>query len=193
MTIEPSTCIHWLTGLTKLFPSFWLFLVLFWMLWIMVTVHKPCHVTHKSRITTWRKLFMERPFSVSNEWVRSWSHAYLIAYHKTLTKKLLAVCPEKVTRRKKEKKTRKSITKLFALKANKINLENKPVKSLTKYINCHVKKYAKYSKNMINNFTSYSLAKNDTKTKLWNKEVSKNKKLNKSAKTVQNLSWSNYL
>ena len=72
----------------------------------------------------------------------TWSHAYLIAYHKTLTKKLLAVCP----RRKKEKKTRKAITKLFALKANAINLENKPIKSLTKYINCHVEKYAKTAK-----------------------------------------------
>ena len=104
LTIESSACIHWLTGLTNLFPSFWLFLVLFWMLWILVAVHKPCHVPHTSRITTWT-IYTERLFSVSKEWVRSWSHALLITYHKTLTKKLLAVHPQKVARRKKEKKT----------------------------------------------------------------------------------------
>ena len=56
---------------------------------------------------------------MAKEWVRSWSHAFLIAYHKTLSKKLLAIRLEKVTRRKKEK-TRKAITKLFALNANAI-------------------------------------------------------------------------
>ena len=39
---------------------------------------------------------------------------------KKLNKKLLAVRPEKVTRRKKRKKMRKAIAKLFALNANAI-------------------------------------------------------------------------
>ena len=77
----------------------------------------PC-LSAAMRHTTWRTIFTERPFSVSKEWVRSWSHAFLIADHKTLTKKFLAVRPEKVTRRKKRKKTRKVIAKLFALNAN---------------------------------------------------------------------------
>ena len=43
---------------------------------------------------------------------------FLITYEKTLTKNLSAVHPEKVTRMKKRKKTRKAIAKLFALNAN---------------------------------------------------------------------------
>ena len=85
--------------LTNLFPSSWLILVLFWMLWILVTVHKPCHVLHALWITTWGTIFMERLFSKSQKSVRSWSYAFLITYDKMLPKKLLAVCPEKVTRR----------------------------------------------------------------------------------------------
>ena len=104
LMIESSASIHWQTGLTNLFPSFLLFLVLFWMLWMLVTVYKPCCVPHASRTTTSGTIFTERLFSVSKEWVRSWSHAFLITYDKTLTKKLLAVRPEKVTRRKKRSK-----------------------------------------------------------------------------------------
>ena len=55
----------------NLFLSFWLFLVLFWMLWMLVTVFNLCQVPHASRITTWGTLFTERLFSVSKEWVRS--------------------------------------------------------------------------------------------------------------------------
>ena len=57
-------------------------------------------------------------FDVSKEWVRSWSHAFLITNLKTFSKKLLAVCPEKGTRRKKRNKTRMAIVNLVALKAN---------------------------------------------------------------------------
>ena len=55
----------------NLFLSFWLFLVLFWMLWMLVTVFNLCQVPHASGITTWGTLFTERLFSVSKEWVRS--------------------------------------------------------------------------------------------------------------------------
>ena len=80
--------IDWLTGLTNLFPSFWLFLVLFWMLWMLVTVHKPCHVPHASRMKTSRTIFTERLFSVSKQWVRSWSHArWLKSFWKSVQKK----------------------------------------------------------------------------------------------------------
>ena len=57
--------IHLLTGLTSLFPSFWLFFVLFWMLWMLVTMDKPFHVPHATRIATWETFFTERIFSVS--------------------------------------------------------------------------------------------------------------------------------
>ena len=107
LTIESSASIHRLTSLScfrvsECFLCF--FFCFFLMLWMLVTVHKPCHVPHALRITTWRTIFMERIFSVSKEWVRSWSDASLIAYHKTFSKKLLAVRPEKVARRKKRKK-----------------------------------------------------------------------------------------
>ena len=108
LTIESSD-IHWLTGLTKFFPSFWLFLVLFWMLWMLVTVFKPCHMPHASQITTWGTLFTERLFSVSKEWVRSWSHTSLIIYDKTFAKKLKAVCPKSCWEGEKEKEKERQL------------------------------------------------------------------------------------
>ena len=90
--------------LTNLLPSFWLFLVLFWVLWMLVTMFKPSHVPHASRITTSGTLFMERPFSVFKEWVSSWSHASLIVYDKTFPKKLQAVHPKYCWEGEKEKK-----------------------------------------------------------------------------------------
>ena len=107
---------------TNLFPSSWLIFVLFLTLWILVTVHKPCHVPYAWWITTWGTIFIEITFSASLECVRSWSHAFFITYDKMFTKKLLVVCLEKVTRRKKikNKKTRMAIAKLFALNTNAI-------------------------------------------------------------------------
>ena len=107
---------------TNLFPSSWLIFVLFLTLWILVTVHKLCHVPYAWWITTWGTIFIEITFSASLECVRSWSHAFFITYDKMFTKKLLVVCLEKVTRRKKikNKKTRMAIAKLFALNTNAI-------------------------------------------------------------------------
>ena len=93
----------------NLFPNFWLLRVLLWMLWMLITVHKPCHVPHASRITTSGTIFTERRFSVSKEWVRPWSHAFLITYDKTFTKKILAIFLEKVKRRNKREEPRKTI------------------------------------------------------------------------------------
>ena len=100
-----SSAIHWLTCFRV---SSGLFLVLFWMLWMLVTMHKLCHVPHTSRITSCWTIFMERHFSVSKEWVRSWSHAFLITYHKTLIKKLFGGPSRKSD--KMEKKNKKSVT-----------------------------------------------------------------------------------
>ena len=69
---------------------------------MLVTVFKPCHVLHASRITTSGTLFMEK-FSVSKESVRSSSHASLIIYHKTFAKKLKAVRTKSCREREKEK------------------------------------------------------------------------------------------
>ena len=104
--------------LANLFPIVWLFLVLFWMLWILVTVHKPCHVPPASRITTWGKMFKKIFLGMSKEWLRSRSHSSLITNLKTLAKKILEVRPEHWTRRKKEKKTKMTIAELFPLNAN---------------------------------------------------------------------------
>ena len=116
-----SSAIHWLNCFGF---SSGLFLVLFWMLWMLVTVHKLCHVSYASRMTTCGTIFTKRHFSVSKEWVRSWSQAFLITYHKTLIKKLFGGPSRKSTRRKKRKqqknKTRMAIAKLFALDANTI-------------------------------------------------------------------------
>ena len=104
LTIIESSPIHWLTGLTNLFPSFWLFLVLFWKLWMLVTADKPCHVPHASRITTWGTIFTEKLFSVFKEWVKSWSHAFMISYLKTFTKNFWQSVQRKWLAGKKEKK-----------------------------------------------------------------------------------------
>ena len=93
--------------LTNLLPSFWLFLLLFWILWMLVTVFKPCHVPHVSQITTTGTLFTEKLFSVSKESARSWSHAFFIIYNKTFAKKLKAVraksCGEREKGKEKER------------------------------------------------------------------------------------------
>ena len=60
-----------------------------------------------------------------SERVRSWSNTFLITNLKRLAKKLSAGRPEKETRKKKEKKTRMGIAKLFALNANRNNHINK--------------------------------------------------------------------
>ena len=97
--------------ITNLFPSFWLFLVLFWRLWMLGTVFKPCHVPHASRITTLEILFMERRFSVSKELVRSWSHVSLIVHRKQLLQRLRQSVQNPVEKEKKKKKKRKTTSK----------------------------------------------------------------------------------
>ena len=86
---------------------------------MLVTVHKPCYAPHALRIATSGTIFIERIFSVRRERVKSWSYTFLITDNKTLTKKLLASPSKNVTRRKKRKKrTKMAIAKLFALNAN---------------------------------------------------------------------------
>ena len=75
---------------------------------------------HASQRTTSGTILTEIFFGVSKECVRSWPHAFFITNLKTLVKKLLAVLPEKVFRRKK-RKTGMTIAKLFALHANAKN------------------------------------------------------------------------
>ena len=53
--------------------------------------------------------------------IRSWATVFLITKLKTLAKSFLAVRPEKMMRRKKRKKNRMGIAKLFALNANAKN------------------------------------------------------------------------
>ena len=95
-----SSAIHWLTW----FLSFWLFLVLPWMLWMLVMLHKPCHVPHASRVTTWGTFFTERPFSLSKEWIKSWSHAFLILILKRFLKSLRQWVQNPVEKETKKKK-----------------------------------------------------------------------------------------
>ena len=116
LKVESSASIHWLTGLTNLFLSFWLFPVHFWMLWMLVTMHKPCHVPHASQITTSRLNFTEICFGVSKEWVRSWLHVFLISWLKSFWQSV----QNKWREAKTEKKLEWQLQKLFALNANAI-------------------------------------------------------------------------
>ena len=124
-SVLPST--GWLANL---FLSFWLFLVLFWMLWMLATVLNPCHVPHTLRITTWRTLFTERLFIVSKEWVRSWLHASLIIYHKTFTKKVKAVRPKSCRGGEKEQKKKKGNCKALCIKAQTTQKEKEKERQL---------------------------------------------------------------
>ena len=81
-----------------------LFLVIIWMLWMLVTMHKLCRVTGALQITTCGTIFMERHFSVFKEWIRSWSHAFLVTYHKNLIKKLFEGTSRKSDEKEKKKK-----------------------------------------------------------------------------------------
>ena len=87
---------------------------------------KVCHVLHASRLTTYGTIFLEIFFGVSKEWVKSWSHVFLISNLNIFPKKLLVVRPEKGTRREKKNKTRMAIAKLIALnaKAKMFKIEN---------------------------------------------------------------------
>ena len=87
----------------KVSPSFRLFLALFWMLWMLVTVFHSCHVPHASGITTLGTFFTEPLFSVSKEWVISWLYASLIICGKTFAKRLKEVRPKSYWEEEKEK------------------------------------------------------------------------------------------
>ena len=100
--------------LANLFLSFWLFCVLFWMLWMLVTVYKQYHVQHASQITTWATIFMERLFNVSKAWVRYWSHVFLITYYKCSLKSFGQSVQKREAKGKKKKIIRMAIAKLFA-------------------------------------------------------------------------------
>ena len=119
-----SSAIHRLTCFQV---SSGLFLVIIWML---------CRVSRALQITTCGTIFMERHFSVSKEWIGSWSHAFLVTYHKTLIKKLFDGTSRKSDEKEKKKKKprivlqsfcvkrklkRKTIAKCYALKRKRKN------------------------------------------------------------------------
>ena len=52
------------------------------------------------------------------KYVRSWSNAFWVTNYKTFIKKLLAVCPKALTRRRKRRKKRMANCKLFAWHAH---------------------------------------------------------------------------
>ena len=85
-----------------LFPSFWLFVVPFWMLWMLVTVNKLTYMA--CRVT---RNFLSNSFSESNE-----IGPILVTpslgneWWKNGKKKLLKVSPKTTARRKKRKRTR---------------------------------------------------------------------------------------
>ena len=70
---------------------FWMVVYIYIYIYIYIycgycTLHKPCkqcHVPHASRITAWVTIFTKIFFGVFKEWVRSWSHPFLITNLKT--------------------------------------------------------------------------------------------------------------
>ena len=104
--------------LTNLSPSSWLILVLFWMLWILVTVHKRCHVPHVLRIKTWGTTFLERFFNVSQEWLR---FGHTLSWE-LMIKRWLNSSWQSVKKKwaggKKEKKPRMATAKLLPFHTN---------------------------------------------------------------------------
>ena len=87
---------------------------------MLVTLNKLWHVPYELRITTLETIFTKTLFGVS----RSWSHAFLVTDIRMLNKRLLEVRP-KTLRRKRRKKKKEAIPKLFALHANgKIKVKN---------------------------------------------------------------------
>ena len=99
---------------------------------MLVTVQKGHHVALLLKIRDWGTIFTEIYFGVSKEWVRFKSHIFLITKLKSLAKKLLAVRPEKVTKKEKKKRPRMAIAKLFALNINakKGNFRTKEARNL---------------------------------------------------------------
>ena len=90
----------------NLSPSFFLFLLLFWMLEMLITVNKPYHVPHSSWITTSALIFTETCLGVSKEWVRFSSHAFLKTNEKTFSKNFWQSVQKKdrgVQKKRKEK------------------------------------------------------------------------------------------
>ena len=83
-------------------------------LWMLVTMDKPCHGPHTSRMTTWITIFTRILFSVSKKWVRSWSHVFVITYHETLPRKLLAIRQKKWQQRKKEEKLDRQLPRFLS-------------------------------------------------------------------------------
>ena len=79
----------------------------FWMLRMLVTKNKPCHMPHASLITTWETIFTKILFGVSQEWVRSWSYASLVTDLRTFAKKLSAIRPKTLRRKRKRKRRKK--------------------------------------------------------------------------------------
>ena len=106
--ILESSVIHYIQ-LANLFPSFWLFFVLFWMLRLLVAVNKLCNVPHGSRIKTLETIFTKIRFGGSKEWVRSWSHSSLIKDLRTFVKKLSAVFPNTLRRKRKKRKKERQL------------------------------------------------------------------------------------
>ena len=88
--------------LANLFPSFWLFLVLFRMLSKLVTVNKPFHEPHMLWIIG--TIFAGAYFSVCKEWVRSWSHASFVFNLKSFPKNFWQSFQKQQRDRKREEK-----------------------------------------------------------------------------------------
>ena len=87
---------------TRAFLSLWLFLVLFRMLWMLLT----CHMPHASKIITCRKIFTELFYCVSKEWVRYWSHASLVTNLKFFFKNFQQSVQKHWRERERRKKER---------------------------------------------------------------------------------------
>lgn len=89
---------------------------------MLVTLNKPCHVRHASRITTSQKIFTELCYCVSKEWAKSWSRASLVTNFKTFFKKLSTDRPKTQKKRRKKEKRKNGNSKGFCVKRKRKKL-----------------------------------------------------------------------
>ena len=97
----------------------------FWISNFLDAVNVDWHEKGKAHQVTWvtriannifKNISYKTFFDMSNEYIWSWSHAFWVMNHRIFTKKLLAVSPKALMRRRKRRK--KAIAKCFALHAN---------------------------------------------------------------------------
>lgn len=128
------------------------------MLWMLINMQKVkrigWHGSHASQITSLKTLVTKNFFDMSNEYIWSWSHAFWVMNHGIFIKKLLAISPKALMRRRKRRR-KKAIAKCFALHANAQCYGFPVTKYRSPYLLCNIKQsFACFSKYILRKILS---------------------------------------